>query len=189
MRAARGHLLDVNLSGVQWRAGFEFLFMSRIPREFPDLASGVKFQQVMDEVRRAEMGEDRPSLQGSEAPHFSTSFLTSAIFSTADKPSSTAGGGSHWAAALAWIQEQEEATAIQESQRPADESAETILVDLGLSENLTYDEITQLRRLYMWRNHPDRLGEAQRENATRRVAIANMLLDCAQSRLARRRRV
>jgi hypothetical protein len=41
----------------------------------------------------------------------------------------------------------------------------------------------------MWRNHPDRHRESQRASATRRVAIANMLLDRAQARLARGRRV
>jgi hypothetical protein len=35
----------------------------------------------------------------------------------------------------------------------------------------------------MWRNHPDRHGEAHREIATRRVAIANMLVDRAQARI------
>jgi hypothetical protein len=36
----------------------------------------------------------------------------------------------------------------------------------------------------MWRHHPDRRGEGQRDIATRRVAIANMLLDRAQARVA-----
>jgi hypothetical protein len=162
--------------------------MSRISRESPDLTSGEKFRRVLDEVRRAEMAQEPPR-QESELPQPSANLLASAIFSIGDRQWATAGGGSNWAAALAWIEEQEEPTAIQESRRPAEESAEAILIDLGLSENLTYDQLTRLRRLYMWRNHPDRHGEAQRESATRRVAIANMLLDRAQARLARSRRV
>ena len=67
-----------------------------------------------------------------------------------------------------------------------DDSAEAILAELGLAENLTERELSRLRRLYMWRNHPDRHRESQRANATRRVAIANMLLDRARSRLISR---
>jgi hypothetical protein len=56
-----------------------------------------------------------------------------------------------------------------------------------LHDALTHEQLNQRRRLYMWRNHPDRHPEAQRESATRRVAIANMLVDRAQTRLAARR--
>jgi hypothetical protein len=40
----------------------------------------------------------------------------------------------------------------------------------------------------MWNNHPDRRPDVPRELANRRVAIANMLVDRAQSALVARRR-
>jgi hypothetical protein len=115
--------------------------------------------------------------------------LAGAIFAIDGAESVATGGGSHWDAALAWIEEEDEAAATPEPQRPAGDSAQAILEELGLRENLTHDELNRLRRLYMWRNHPDRHDEAQRESATRRVAIANMLVDRAQARLLSGRRM
>jgi hypothetical protein len=96
----------------------------------------------------------------------------------------TRGGASHWDEALAWVCEQVEAAATPEpSPSSLTENTETIFRELGLDGALTHDELNQVRRLFMWRNHPDRHGEPERGRASRRSAIANMLIDSAQAQL------
>jgi hypothetical protein len=159
--------------------------MSRTPIESPEDASGVRFREILAEVRRAkgEVGD----LDEDEASPFSTHAFASASFSIDERPASLA-SGSAWDAALAWIEEQDEpATALDAPSSGAD-TAEAILGELGLNDALTADELNKARRLFMWANHPDRQGEAHRDIATRRVAIANMLVDRAQARLISGRR-
>jgi hypothetical protein len=170
---------------LDWLESCGFLFMSRIGRELPAETPGAEFRRIL-----AEVGQARGGFAGEddiEASNFSANPFANAIFSFDDRRP-TSGGGSSWDAALAWIEELDGPAAIVEMRQPAADTAEAILDELGLNENLTYEELNQARRLYMWRNHPDRLGEAQRESATRRVAIANMLVDRAQARLISNRR-
>lgn len=160
--------------------------MLRNPRQSPEDMPGARFREILAEVRRAKKNFDQPDEEG-EGSTFAANPLANAIFSIDDRPA-TAGGGSPWDAALDWIDAPAEGAEAVEPPPPANLSAEAILDELGLTENLTFDELNQVRRLYMWRNHPDRHGEAHRENATRRVAIANMLVDRAQARLISGRR-
>jgi hypothetical protein len=184
---AERHLLDFNVSGVGLAVAFRVPFMSRIGREASAETPGAQFRRILAEVRQARGGFGDVDEDDSEASNFSTNPFANAIFSFEER-SATAGGGSSWDAALAWIEELDGPAAIVETRQPTADTAEAILEELGLNENLTYEELNQARRLYMWRNHPDRLGEAQRESATRRVAIANMLVDRAQARLISNRR-
>jgi hypothetical protein len=160
--------------------------MSRLSKESPEATPEAEFRRILAEVRRAEaLQEGRPRQDGELATP-APSLSLEALFSLDDAQARTPGGASHWAAAMAFLEELEEPAAPAPRQ-PKAESPEAILAELGLSERLTLAEISQLRRLYMWRNHPDRHSEAERENATRRTAIANMLLDRAQARLAEER--
>jgi hypothetical protein len=184
---AERHLLDFNLSGVGLVSELRVPFMSRIGRDFLAETPGAEFRRILAEVRQAKGDFEDPGEDDSEASTFSANPFANAIFSFDDRPA-TPGGGSSWDAALAWIEELDGPAAIIETRPPATDTAEAILDELGLNENLTYEELNQARRVYMWRNHPDRLSEAQRERATRRVAIANMLVDRAQARLISGRR-
>lgn len=162
--------------------------MPRVSRVSLDESSGAVFGRVLDEVGR---GGARSAAED-EFSSFPAHPLASAIYSLDVSQATTTGGESHWDAALAWIEEQDETNLASEPEpeplRVENDTPEAILAELGLTENLSHDELNRRRRLYMWRNHPDRRGEAQRESATRRVAIANMLVDRAQSRLAGARR-
>jgi hypothetical protein len=184
---AERHLLDFNLSGVGLAVAFRAPFMSRIERESPAETPGAQFRRILAEVRQARGGFEDVDEDDIETSNFSANPFANAIFSFEERPA-TPGGGSSWDAALAWVEELDGPAAIVEARQPGADTAEAILDELGLNENLTYEELNQARRLYMWRNHPDRLGEAQRESATRRVAIANMLVDRAQARLISNRR-
>jgi hypothetical protein len=180
----QGHLRDFNLSRIESADGlYEFRFMSRIPKELQEEPSGARFREVLAEVARARALQDEPAEDEAELSSFASHPLAGAIFTFGASPRMGAGGGSHWDAALAWLDEQDEPNPAPEP-APAEVTPELVLKELGPTEHLSLDELNRLRRLYMWRNHPDRRGEAQRESATRRVAIANMLLDRAQARLA-----
>jgi hypothetical protein len=155
----------------------------------PDESPEAQFRRVLTDVRRAATRRAYEASEGSTATCSSANPLASTIFPTDDNGRQAAGGASHWQAALDWLEEQEGPAALVESLSPADDSAEAILAELGLADNLTDRELSRLRRLFMWRNHPDRHRESQRASATRRVAIANMLLDRARSRLVSERRL
>jgi hypothetical protein len=171
------------VSGAQCRREFLVGAMSRLSKESPE----AEFRRILGDVRRAEASDDDPARQEREFAIGAPSLSIESLFSIDE--ATAPGDASHWAAALAWLEDQDEpAASAAAPQPPRDASPEAILDELGLSERLTHDEISQLRRLYMWRNHPDRHSEAERENATRRVAIANMLLDRAQARLINDRR-
>jgi hypothetical protein len=62
---------------------------------------------------------------------------------------------------------------------------DTLARELGLAEDLTTREIERIRRSFALANHPDRVQAFQRDLATRRMTVANMLIDRA---LAERRR-
>ena len=54
-----------------------------------------------------------------------------------------------------------------------------IAEELGLEPGLTPRELTRRRRAFALANHPDRLALEHRAQATRRMAIANILIDRA----------
>jgi hypothetical protein len=166
-----------------------FAVMSPIEKEPPEQASDAEFRRILAEVREAKVVFEELSGRGAQRASFSAGPLANTIFSIEEKRATAANAGSPWDAALAWIDEQDGPTAVVEARRDRPESAEAILDELGLHDDLTADELNQVRRLFMWRNHPDRQSQTQRDSATRRVAIANMLLDRAQARLGGGRRV
>jgi hypothetical protein len=51
--------------------------------------------------------------------------------------------------------------------------------ELHLSPDLTVDELRKLRREFAISNHPDRVDPAERQGATRRMSLVNVLIDKA----------
>jgi hypothetical protein len=68
---------------------------------------------------------------------------------------------------------------------PEDCEPDALARELGLAEDLTTREVERIRRSFALANHPDRVSADQRSLATRRMTVANMLIDKA---LAERRR-
>jgi hypothetical protein len=60
--------------------------------------------------------------------------------------------------------------------------AQAIATELSITERMTVGELNRLRRRFALANHPDRVGSDERENATRRMMVANMLIDRAMKR-------
>jgi hypothetical protein len=54
---------------------------------------------------------------------------------------------------------------------------DAIAKELGLSANLSVKDLHTIRRTFARANHPDRLHPSQRDIATHRMTIANMLID------------
>lgn len=84
--------------------------------------------------------------------------------------------------AMAWTGE----AALAGAEAIAGDDIETVARELGALAGLSRDDLTRLRRRYMWANHPDRCADAPRERANRRVGIANMLIDRARAALLAR---
>jgi hypothetical protein len=53
----------------------------------------------------------------------------------------------------------------------------SVAAELRITAQMTLSDLNRLRRNYALANHPDRAGSADRENATRRMMVANMLID------------
>jgi len=71
---------------------------------------------------------------------------------------------------------------VEDSQKaPLTEPAHyaTVAEELGLRPGLTPRELNASRRAFALANHPDRVPPASRNEATRRMAIANILIDRA----------
>jgi hypothetical protein len=54
---------------------------------------------------------------------------------------------------------------------------EQVLAELHLTPNLTAPDLKLIRRKFAMANHPDRVAPPVRDQATRRMTIANMLID------------
>jgi hypothetical protein len=66
--------------------------------------------------------------------------------------------------------------------------AEAVAQELNLASARSVAEIKRSRRNFALRNHPDRVSPAKREEATRRMTIANTLIDRALKERALPRR-
>lgn len=159
--------------------------MLRPSREWTEETPGARFGQVLAEVRRTRTFEGALVGEDGDFGLPPPSLPLEALLSIDKVRTEAPGDASHWAAALAWLEELEEPAALAAApQRPKDDSLDAIREELGLTGGLTREKLRQLRRLFMWRHHPDRQSEAERESATRRAAIANMLIDQAEAPLA-----
>ncbi len=142
------------------------------------------FARVLDEVERSDDPERGIGRVGK---------LLGYPFATLAPPIEPDAGRRHdptelWDEALDWIAEPQDAASAPGTASAPSEDADSIAADLGLTGALTHDQLNRARRRFMWNNHPDRRPDVPRELANRRVAIANMLVDRAQSALAERRR-
>jgi hypothetical protein len=71
---------------------------------------------------------------------------------------------------------------------PQDCEPDALARELGLAEDLTAREVERIRRSFALANHPDRMPVDQRDLATRRMTVANMLIDKALAERGRKGR-
>ena len=64
-------------------------------------------------------------------------------------------------------------------------SPQEVAAELALSESDTLQTLGEKRRAFAKANHPDRVATPFRDNATRRMKLANLLIDEAMRRLSR----
>lgn len=67
----------------------------------------------------------------------------------------------------------------KEPQRPQLSEAEAVAQELNLAAARSIADIKRIRRNFALHNHPDRVSPSKREEATRRMIIANTLIDRA----------
>jgi hypothetical protein len=141
------------------------------------------FSQVLDDVVRSDDSDQRLETVGKTLAY---------PFATLPPPTEPEGDREcdpteRWHQALDWIAEPQDAASEPKRMSAPSDDAESIAAELALTSALTHDELNRARRRFMWNNHPDRRPDVPRELANRRVAIANMLVDRAQSALTGRR--
>jgi hypothetical protein len=75
-------------------------------------------------------------------------------------------------------------TAVQHHAEPYNEACDpaSLAAELGLRTGLKPAELQRIRRAFALRNHPDRLDPARRQAASRRMTLANSLIDEALRR-------
>jgi hypothetical protein len=75
----------------------------------------------------------------------------------------------------AYLEQQRESAPRRPQSRPNDPGA--VAAELSISAEMTLSDLTRLRRTFALANHPDRAHPLERDSATRRMMIANMLID------------
>jgi hypothetical protein len=67
---------------------------------------------------------------------------------------------------------------------PMGRAADTrsVAEELRITATMTVSDLSRLRREFALTNHPDRVTSSERENATRRMMVANMLIDSEMKR-------
>lgn len=78
---------------------------------------------------------------------------------------------------LARLYGEERPEGTQPPYTPADDAS--VAAELRLATARTGEDLRRIRRSFAMRNHPDRVPAWLREEATRRMTIANMLIDSA----------
>jgi hypothetical protein len=63
------------------------------------------------------------------------------------------------------------------SPEPPRSEHDAVMAELHLTPNLTCEDLARIRREFAKLNHPDRVLPPEREEATRRMTIANSLID------------
>lgn len=135
--------------------------------------AGAEFRRVLADVGEAAVGD------GEETARLINPAAGAAFPTPESEPSS----GVRWSDISGWFVEGDEQPS-PSPDYPLTDRWEDIAAELDLDRALNEVAVNRARRLFMWRNHPDRQDESRRALATRRVAIANMLADLALSRLA-----
>jgi hypothetical protein len=63
--------------------------------------------------------------------------------------------------------------------KPVSKSSDpqSVAAELRITAKMSFSDLNRLRREFALANHPDRASSAEREDATRRMMFANMLID------------
>jgi hypothetical protein len=71
----------------------------------------------------------------------------------------------------------EHARETQATRRSKPSDPQSVAEELRITANMSFSDLSRLRREFARANHPDRADLAMRDNATRRMMVANMLID------------
>ena len=135
--------------------------------------SDKRFNRILDDMRRdeARLAPRSPLVNP----------LAGAAPPIGEGPRPAFGAEGNWHQALDWIADAPDPAGSAVADTLPSDDLQTIARELGLSAELSLEELTRMRRRFMWANHPDRRADAPRDLANRRVAIANMLIDRARA--------
>jgi hypothetical protein len=143
-----------------------------------------EFMKALDEARRAAMAADEEASAAQEQPPSSSEFLRAldrmagalrTYISTGLLARLYADGETRSAP-----DPEPELEAVPEPPpppAPAKSEHEAVVDELHLTPGLSAQDLARIRREFAKANHPDRVVAPQREEATRRMTIANSVID------------
>jgi hypothetical protein len=149
------------------------VFMNRAKRSTSD-----RFTRLLEAIDRVEAGD----CDANETPQPILHHVHFRCVPPLERPEMPMAGVAQLSDTLAWIGADEDPPAAL-LKRPLSSDPESVRAELGLGAYSTRAEIQRVRREFAVKNHPDLLDASQQDIATRRMTIANMLLDEALKRL------
>lgn len=138
-----------------------------------------EFLKALDEARRAAMddGEGEPSASRHSANPFGGIEFRHAIDRMAGKVRSYISAGLLSRLYSDSLSHPSATEVVSEPAPPLKTEHEQVVDELHLTPNLTTTDLKIIRRKFAKTNHPDRVPPAVRDEATRRMTIANSLID------------
>lgn len=131
------------------------------------------FTDVLDTAcRSAGLDLEGDASAGSAGVLRSTAFQLQQLADRIIEPASRASLAANWLDS--YLEHQSESPRPRAS-KPNDPQA--VADELCITAEMTVSDLCRLRREFALANHPDRFDSVEREGATRRMMIANMLID------------
>jgi hypothetical protein len=160
--------------------------------------AGSRFEAALAEVERA-LARPEPTAAFERRPAAPLLVATKANGPGANGPEAGEARdvvAERWGQAFDWADEplddppparEHETDQASQAEPPASDQPEAVAVEIGLGPGLALDEINRRWRRFVWRNHPDRRPQVDRDLMTRRVALANSLVAAARQAILARR--
>jgi hypothetical protein len=136
-----------------------------------------EFVRALEEARRAAMGGDEDAAERASAERPRSAEFLRTIDRMADRLKSYMSAG-----LLARLYSDGGGRAAPEPQAapppgPPKSEQEAVMDELHLTPNLSSEDLARIRREFAKVNHPDRVLPPRRDEATRRMTIANSAID------------
>jgi len=145
--------------------------------------AGARFREALEAARRRQADEERTGFREPRGVPFVVAPAAAADGAGALRTSAE----ERWREAQAWAAEPLDPACPDAARIVLDDRLESIAEELGLGGSLTLTELQRRWRRFVWLNHPDRQPDAARAAATRRMAVASMLVDRARREILARR--
>ena len=145
----------------------------------PKSSDHEEFTEILEMFRRASTGETEDAFASFDDPEIHSRISDNQLRAALDRIPELRGYRSYIPAEiLARIYADARSQRFPE-QGVARSELEMVADELRLTAELSLEDLNRIRREYALSNHPDLVAPSRRDQATRRMTIANMLIDQA----------